>query len=97
MPSDAVEMESPTAKVTIRPVEGWTEDPDEAVDLYHLMQTVTEENTVDVKCPHCGKVNKVAGHVPRDPDKPNSQGKEQYTLYCGLCGKTFTPPDMKKE
>jgi transcription elongation factor Elf1 len=46
---------------------------------------------VELTCPHCKRVNLVAGFVPRDPDKPNSQGREEDVIYCGWCGGKFTP------
>jgi transcription elongation factor Elf1 len=46
-----------------------------------------------IKCPKCGKKNKLAGHIPKDSI---ADGKTVAVLYCGFCGAKWTPKEKPK-
>lgn len=49
---------------------------------------------MDVTCPHCAGVNRVAGYYARryGEARPDGDPVKRDTLYCGLCGQPFPDP-----
>ncbi len=45
-------------------------------------------------CPHCSQENTIAGHYRRACRQgQRTEGKDVVVIYCGWCGKTFTPQE----
>lgn len=47
---------------------------------------------MEITCPNCQKVNRVAGYVP-PPACPKEGKPAPQTLWCGHCGAAFPPPE----
>ena len=55
---------------------------------------------MEVTCPHCQKVNKVAGYYERPcRDGQRTEGSQDNSILCGFCSGRFTPrpPEPWKE
>lgn len=48
-------------------------------------------------CPECGKENNVAGYRSCSGRQGGEGTKKLPTLYCGFCGKAFTPAPRRPE